>query len=115
MAEIYGMKIAYTRAQLAEAICGLVRRNHLIDSYIRPVAYMGAETLGIRAHCSTETAILAWPHMVHISEQTTQGCAAHHFSLSQVSLQHDADHGQGLRTIPEFAARHGRSLAPRLR
>jgi len=31
---------------------------------------MGAETLGIRAHCSTDTAILAWPHMAHLSEQS---------------------------------------------
>ena len=69
-AEVYGMKIPYTRAQLTEAICGLIRRNGLIDSYIRPVAYMGGETLGIRAHCSTDTAILAWPHMVHVSEQS---------------------------------------------
>jgi len=69
-AEVYSMKIPYSRAQLTEAICGLIRRNGLMESYIRPVAYMGGETLGIRAQCSTDTAILAWPHMVHVSEQS---------------------------------------------
>jgi branched-chain amino acid aminotransferase len=55
---------------MTDAICGLLRRNRLTDAYIRPLAYMGAETLGIRAQCSTETAILAWPQMSHVSEQS---------------------------------------------
>ena len=69
-AAVYGMRIPFTQEQLTEAICGLLRRNRLTESYIRPIAYMGAETLGIRAQCATETAILAWPHMVHLSEQS---------------------------------------------
>ncbi|MFZ0685578.1 MAG: branched-chain amino acid transaminase [Terriglobales bacterium] len=69
-AAVYGLRIPFSREQLTEAICGLIRRNGLTDSYIRPIAYMGAETLGIRAQCSTETAILAWPQMVHVSEQS---------------------------------------------
>jgi len=69
-AELYGIKIPYTRAQLTDATCELIRRNRLTDSYIRPLAYMGGETLGIRAQCSTDTAILAWPQMVHVSEQS---------------------------------------------
>lgn len=69
-AAVYGMRIPFSRQQLAEAICGLLRRNHLTDAYIRPLAYMGAETLGIRAQCSTESAILAWPQMGHVTEQS---------------------------------------------
>jgi branched-chain amino acid aminotransferase len=69
-AEVYGLRIPFNREQLSEAVCGVIRRNGLIDSYIRPIAYMGAETLGIRAQCSTETAILAWPQMVHVNEQS---------------------------------------------
>jgi branched-chain amino acid aminotransferase len=69
-AAVYGMRIPFRRGQLAEAICGLIRRNRLTEAYIRPIAYMGAETLGIRAQCSTETAILAWPHMAHIREES---------------------------------------------
>jgi branched-chain amino acid aminotransferase len=69
-AEVYGLRIPFNREQLTEAICGLIRRNGLTEAYIRPIAFMGAETLGIRAQCSTETAILAWPQMVHVSEQS---------------------------------------------
>ena len=69
-AEVYGMRVPFNARQMTEAICGLLRRNRLADAYIRPLAYMGAETLGIRAQCSTETAILAWPQMSHVSEQS---------------------------------------------
>src|ERR1017187_4175521 len=69
-AAVYGMRIPFTPEQLTEAICGLIRRNRLTESYIRPLAYVGGETLGIRAQGSTETAILAWPQMVHVNEQS---------------------------------------------
>ena len=69
-AEVYGLKIPYTRGHLTEAICGLICRNRLTEAYIRPIAYFGGETLGIRAQCSTEVAILAWPHMAHVSGQS---------------------------------------------
>ena len=69
-AAVYGMRIPFSAEQLTKAICGLIQRNGLVEAYIRPIAYMGAETLGIRAQCSTDTAILAWPHMAHISEQS---------------------------------------------
>ena len=52
-AAVYGMRIPFTPGQLTEAICGLIRRNHLTESYIRPLAYVGGETLGIRAQGST--------------------------------------------------------------
>jgi branched-chain amino acid aminotransferase len=69
-AAVYGLRIPFNHEQLTDAICGLIRRNGLTDAYIRPVAFMGAESLGIRAQCSTETAILAWPQMVHLSDQS---------------------------------------------
>ena len=71
-AAVYGLNIPFTREQLTEAICELIRRNHLTDSYIRPIAFMGGETLGIRAQCSTDTAILAWPQMAHVNEKSRQ-------------------------------------------
>src|SRR5208337_1278871 len=74
-AAVYGLRIPFSSEQLTEAICGLIRRNGLTDSYIRPIAFMGAETLGIRAQCSTETAILAWPQMVHVSESSRKNGA----------------------------------------
>ena len=71
-AAVYGMNVPFTREQLSDAICELMRRNHLTDSYIRPLAFMGGETLGIRAQCSTETAILAWPQLAHVTEKSRQ-------------------------------------------
>ncbi len=69
-AATYGMTIPFTAEELTEATCELLRRNHLTESYIRPIAYLGAETLGMRAECSTQTAMLAWSHIVHVSEES---------------------------------------------
>ncbi len=74
-ADVYGMEIPYTQVEISEAICELLRRNGLTDSYIRPIVYMGPETLGIRASCSTQVAILAWPHMAHVSEHSLRNGA----------------------------------------
>jgi branched-chain amino acid aminotransferase len=71
-AAVYGMNVPFTQEQLTDAISELLRRNHLTDSYIRPIAFMGGETLGIRAQGSTETAILAWPQLAHVSEKNRQ-------------------------------------------
>jgi branched-chain amino acid aminotransferase len=74
-AEVYGMQIPYTHDEITEAICELLRRNGLTDSYIRPIVYMGPETLGIRAQCSTQVAILAWPHMAHVTDHSLRNGA----------------------------------------
>jgi len=63
------MRIPFSPEQLTEAIGGVLRRNRLTDSYIRPSRIWERNT-GIRAQCSTETAILAWPQMAHVSEQS---------------------------------------------
>jgi len=69
-AAAYGMDIPYSHRQMSDVICELIRRNGLLDSYIRPIVYLGGETLGIRAKCATDTAVLAWPQMAHVSEQS---------------------------------------------
>ena len=74
-AAVYDLKIPYTKAQLTDAICGVIQRNGFGESYIRPLAYMGAETLGLRGQCSTETAILAWPNIAHVSAESQRAGA----------------------------------------
>lgn len=60
-AALYGMKIPYTQEEIAEAICETVRRNDFKSCYVRPLCYHGGGSLGIRARCPVEVAILAWP------------------------------------------------------
>lgn len=60
-AAAYAMEIPYTHEELGEAIRETVRRNDFNSCYIRPLCYQASGSLGIRAQCPIEVAILAWP------------------------------------------------------
>jgi branched-chain amino acid aminotransferase len=62
-AKVYGIEIPYTREELIEASCEVIRKNGFTRCYVRPVAYLGTNTLGIGAQCPTEVAILAVPDL----------------------------------------------------
>jgi branched-chain amino acid aminotransferase len=62
-AKVYGIEIPYTRDELIEATCEIIRKNGFTRCYVRPVAYLGTNTLGIGAQCPTEVAILAVPDL----------------------------------------------------
>jgi len=68
-AACYDMAIPYTKQQLIDAVCGVIQRNGFVESYIRPLVYMGSESLGIRAQCPVEVAIMAWPNILHVSPE----------------------------------------------
>jgi branched-chain amino acid aminotransferase len=61
-AEIIGMPIAQSCDELCNAVEETVQRNNLVDGYIRPLAWRGAEELGIGAtKCSTQVMVACWP------------------------------------------------------
>ena len=61
-AESYSMPIPYTRQQLEDAICDVIQRNGFSSCYVRPIAFYGADRLGVHPKdCPVEVAILAWP------------------------------------------------------
>lgn len=61
-AEVYGLKIPYSREELTEAVCEVIRRNGFSSCYVRPICYYGSGSLGVHPrNCPVETVILAWP------------------------------------------------------
>jgi branched-chain amino acid aminotransferase len=73
-AAVYGIKIPYTREALTEASHDVIRRNKWSDCYLRPICFLGTNTLGIRAECPPEMAILAVPALRHgTPEEMTRG------------------------------------------
>ena len=60
-AKIFQMKIPFTPEEIAKAQCEVVRQNKLTSCYLRPIAWIGSEKLGISAKTNTiHTAIAAW-------------------------------------------------------
>ena len=61
-AEIYGIVIGYTPQELTEAVCEVIRRNGFSSCYVRPICYLGSDSLGVHpGNCPVEVVILAWP------------------------------------------------------
>ena len=61
-AEIYGIRIPFAPAQLANGVLEVVRRNGFSRCYIRPICYFGSAGLSVHPRdCPVEVAILAWP------------------------------------------------------
>lgn len=61
-AHIYLMRISYSADQLIKAQKEVVRANHLDECYIRPIAFYGAEKMGLSPRgAAVHVAIAAWP------------------------------------------------------
>ncbi|MEK7801047.1 MAG: branched-chain amino acid aminotransferase [Pseudomonadota bacterium] len=60
-ASILGMSIPFTPAEINAAKDDLLKRNGLINAYVRPVAWRGSEKMGISARqTKTNIAIACW-------------------------------------------------------
>ena len=60
-ARLLDFEVPYTVEQIDAAKAEVVRRNGLIDAYVRPVAFRGSEMMGVSAqHNTIHLAIAAW-------------------------------------------------------
>jgi len=60
-ARLLGYEIPYTPAVINEASREVIRRNNLVDGYIRPIAWRGSEMMGVAAQAAKiNVAIAAW-------------------------------------------------------
>ncbi|MGH9968486.1 MAG: branched-chain amino acid transaminase [Pyrinomonadaceae bacterium] len=61
-AEIYGITIPFTRAELSAAVGEVVWRNGFQSCYVRPICFVGSGSLGVHpGNNPVEVVILAWP------------------------------------------------------
>jgi branched-chain amino acid aminotransferase len=74
-AHIAGLKVPFTRDQLADAIVETVKVNELRECYIRPLIYLGYGEMGINnARNPVCVSIAVWPWGAYLGEDAlTQG------------------------------------------
>ena len=61
-AHILGMTIPYTKDEVNEAQRSVFRENGLDEGYLRPMAFLGSEAMGLRAQgLSVHLSVAAWP------------------------------------------------------
>ena len=72
-AKPYDMEIPFSRTELTEATLELLRREELRSCYIRPVAFYGYGSLGVRPKENpVDTAIAAWPWGTYLGEEALE-------------------------------------------
>jgi len=88
-AEVYGIRMPYSKPQLADAIRETVRQNGFEGCYIRPICYYGSHNLGlIPDKCPVGVSILAWPWKnLHSGDPLTKGV---HITVSRWTKFHSS-------------------------
>jgi branched-chain amino acid aminotransferase len=90
-ARIYMMQIPYDRPTLIEAQREVVRANGLGACYLRPIAFYGAEKMGVSPRGATvHVAIAAWPWGAYLGPEAhergirvkTSSYARHHVNVT---------------------------------
>ncbi len=72
-AHILGMRLPYDKAALMQAQIEAVRANALKSGYIRPMAFYGAEAMGISAKTlSVHVIVAAWPWGAYLGQEALE-------------------------------------------
>ena len=90
-AHILGMKLPYTKEEIFEAQRTVVRENKLESGYLRPMAFFGAEAMGISAkNLSVHVIVAAWPWGTYLGQAAldngirvkTSSFSRHHVNIT---------------------------------
>lgn len=104
-AHIYRMGMPYTREQVMEACCEVVRANNLDSCYIRPIAFYGSEKMGVSPKgAKTHVAIAAWPWGAYLGEEglekgirvKTSSFARHHVNVTMARAKFAATYANSI-------------------
>lgn len=72
-AKIMGMDMPYSKEQLNEAQKQVVRDNDLHEAYLRPMAFLGSEGMGLRADgLKTHVIVAAWEWPSYMSPEALE-------------------------------------------
>lgn len=72
-AHIFMMKMPYDKATIMQAQRDVVRQNKLSSAYIRPIAFYGAEAMGLSARTlSVHVAIAAWSWGTYLGPESLE-------------------------------------------
>ena len=90
-AKILGMDLGHTAEAINEACTRVLRENSLDSAYIRPMAFLGSEGMGLHAeHLRTHTMVAAWEWGAYLGAESrehgirvkTSSFARHHVNIA---------------------------------
>jgi len=112
-AHILNMSMPYDKATINEAICTVVRDNHLESGYIRPMCFYGAEGMGLRADkLKTHAMVAAWSWGAYMGEENlkrgikvrTSSFTRHHVNIMMCKAKANANYLNSMLALNEALA-----------
>jgi branched-chain amino acid aminotransferase len=111
-ARILGMKMPFDKATIMEAQKAAVRENKLESAYIRPMAFYGAEAMGIAAKTlSTHVICAAWSWGAYMGDEAltrgirvkTSSFARHHVNITMCKAKANGNYMNSILAHQEAA------------
>ncbi len=111
-AHILQMKMPFSKQEIADAMCASVRENKLESAYIRPMAFYGAEAMGIAAKTlSTHVICAAWSWGAYMGEEAlthgirvkTSSFSRHHVNITMCKAKANGNYMNSILAHQEAA------------
>ena len=109
-ARILQIEMPYSQQQLLEAQCEVFAANDLREGYLRPVVYLGSESMGLRAvDLSVHAAIACWPWPDYMDPQSrergiavrTSSYARHHVNITMCKAKANGNYINSVLALRE--------------
>ena len=111
-AHILQMKMPFTKQEIADAMRAAVRENNLESAYIRPMAFYGAEAMGIAAKTlSTHVIAAAWSWGAYMGDEAltrgirvkTSSFSRHHVNITMCKAKANGNYMNSILAHQEAA------------
>ncbi len=112
-AHILGMKLPLDRGVLSEAQRTVVRDNELEEAYIRPMAFLGSEGMGLRAdNLRVHVMVAAWHWPSYLGEESlvkglkvrTSSYTRHHVNITMCKAKANGNYMNSMLALQEALA-----------
>ena len=111
-AHILQMRMPFSKQEIADAMCAAVRENKLESAYIRPMAFYGAEAMGIAAKTlSTHVICAAWSWGAYMGDEAltkgirvkTSSFSRHHVNITMCKAKANGNYMNSILAHQEAA------------
>lgn len=109
-AHILGMEIPFTPEEVSAAQLEVIRANDLEEGYLRPMAFLGSEAMGLRAEgLSVNLTIAAWPWPNYMDEDSvekgikvrTSSYSRHHVNVTMCKAKSNGNYTNSILALRE--------------
>ncbi len=109
-AHILGMQLPYDKETFHGAICAAVRDNNLASAYIRPMCFLGSESMGLRAdNLRVHAIVAAWEWGAYLGAENmergirikTSSFTRHHVNITMCKAKANGNYMNSMLALQE--------------